>query len=405
MRHRAHSNSKETNILNTNTQITNDQITNAGTFQAFKELKLPHFLGSALERMQFLYPTPVQAATIPVALLGKDVLGTAQTGTGKTAAFGVPVLAALHGNPKIQALILAPTRELAAQIHGVLRQMSSGTKLHGTLVVGGESFSRQADAFYRGTDYIVATPGRLNDHLQERTVSLKDVGILVLDEVDRMLDMGFLPQIQQVVKHVPAQRQTLLFSATLPPEMKKVVGAFLTEPVRVEIGRMFEPLAQVKEETISTRRDGQASLLLKALGEREGKVLVFVRTKSRADSLALLLARERFDAVCLHGGRSQGQRKQALARFRAGTHRIMVATDLAGRGIDVTDIQHVINFDLPGTREDYIHRIGRTARAGKNGSALSFRSPEDTDAPQILSGEKRPPRTVFRSQPRRGRRR
>jgi len=386
--------------LNTNTQITN-----ADTFQSFNELKLPHFLGSALERMQFLFPTPVQAATIPVALLGKDVLGTAQTGTGKTAAFGVPVLAALHADPKIQALIIAPTRELAAQIHGVLRQMSSGTKLHGTLVVGGESFGRQADDLYRGTDYIVATPGRLNDHLQEGTVSLKDVGILVLDEVDRMMDMGFLPQIQQILKHVPAQRQTLLFSATLPPEMNKVVGTLLTDPVRVEIGQMLKPIAQVKEETISTHRDGKNGLLVKTLGERKGKVLVFVRTKLRADRLAVLLARERFDAVCLHGGRTQGQRKQALARFRAGTHRIMVATDLAGRGIDVTDIQHVINFDLPGTREDYIHRIGRTARWGKNGCALSFLSPEDTDGQQILSGEKRPSRTVFRSWPRRGRRR
>lgn len=386
--------------LNTNTQITN-----ADTFQSFDELKLPRFLGSALERMQFLCPTPVQAATIPVALLGKDVLGTAQTGTGKTAAFGIPVLATLHADPRIQALIIAPTRELAAQIHGVLRQMSSGTSLHGTLVVGGESFGRQADDLHRGTDYIVATPGRLNDHLQEGTVSLTDVGILVLDEVDRMVDMGFLPQIRQIVRHVPAQRQTLLFSATLPAELNKVVGTFLTDPVRVEIGPMFEPIAQVKEETINTHRAGKNGLLLKTLDERRGKVLVFVRTRVRADRLAVLLARERFDAVCLHGGRTQDQRKRALARFRAGTHRIMVATDLAGRGIDVTDIQHVINFDLPGTREDYIHRIGRTARWGKNGSALSFLSPEDTDGQQILSGGKRPSRTVFRSRPLRGRRR
>lgn len=317
-------------------------------------------MGSALEEMGFTSPTPVQQATIPAALEGKDILGTAQTGTGKTGAFGIPILASLYKHPGKVALILAPTRELAAQIQKVLHQMSKGSSLVSTLVVGGESFQRQARDLREGVDFIVATPGRLNDHLEQRTVSLSKVGYLVLDEADRMLDMGFLPQVHQIEKHLPKKRQTLLFAATLPTEVMALTKTLLRNPVRVAIGQISQPIAQVKQQTI--------------------------RTKSRAERLARLFNNKGHKVVHLHGGRSQHQRKQALDRFRNGSHRIMVATDLAGRGIDVVDIEHVINFDVPATRDDYIHRIGRTGRCGKTGFALNLLTAQDRGGEQIISG-------------------
>ncbi len=317
-------------------------------------------MGSALEEMGFTSPTPVQQATIPAALEGKDILGTAQTGTGKTGAFGISILASLYKHPGKVALILAPTRELAAQIQKVLHQMSKGSSLVSTLVVGGESFQRQARDLREGVDFIVATPGRLNDHLEQRTVSLSKVGYLVLDEADRMLDMGFLPQVHQIEKHLPKKRQTLLFAATLPTEVMALTKTLLRNPVRVAIGQISQPIAQVKQQTI--------------------------RTKSRAERLARLFNNKGHKVVHLHGGRSQHQRKQALDRFRNGSHRIMVATDLAGRGIDVVDIEHVINFDVPATRDDYIHRIGRTGRCGKTGFALNLLTAQDRGGEQSISG-------------------
>lgn len=347
--------------------------------------------------MNFLQPTPVQAEAIPPALAGKDILATAQTGTGKTGAFGIPLLTYLNANGKKDALILAPTRELAAQIHEVLQTMSRGQKIYGSLVIGGESFSRQARELRQGADYIIATPGRLNDHLQQGTVDLSRIGFLVLDEVDRMLDMGFAPQIKQVMRHVPEERQTLLFSATLPKEITGMAAKFLTDPVRVEIGTTSAPASEVTAKTIKTTNEGKNSLILSELEAREGKVIVFTRTKSRTDRLAKLLHREGHDVVSLHGGRSQGQRKQALDRFKRGASRILVATDLAGRGIDVDDIQHVINFDVPSSREDYVHRIGRTGRCGKTGNALNFLVAGDHEGERIFSGEAAPARVVYRS--------
>lgn len=347
--------------------------------------------------MGFLTPTPVQAAAIPPALEGHDILATAQTGTGKTGAFGVPVLTALAADRQKQALILAPTRELAAQILQVMQTMSQGLKRYGVLIVGGESFKRQADELRRGVDFIVATPGRLNDHLRERTIDLSYVELLVLDEVDRMLDMGFVPQIREILRYVPKERQTLLFSATLPKEIVSLAGTFLNKPVRIEIGSISQPTGQVKEETIRTTQEGKNAVLLKQMSEREGRILVFARTKSRTDRLAKFLYHEGHDVVSLHGGRSQAQRKQALDKFRSGDRRIMVATDLAGRGIDVPDIEHVINYDLPATREEYIHRIGRTGRCGKTGSALNLVLSGDFEAERIVAGEKAAPRRVFSS--------
>ncbi len=339
--------------------------------------------------MGFLNPTPVQKATIPLALAGRDVLGTAQTGTGKTGAFGIPLLTFLEKNQKLRALVLAPTRELAAQIHGVLKVMGNGLNFHGVLLVGGESFNRQANELERGTDYIIATPGRLIDHMQQRTVNLASVGLLVLDEVDRMLDMGFIPQIRQIMTQVPKERQTLLFSATLPSEITSLAASFLKSPERVAIGPVETPISQVVEETMRLSHDAKNPTLLKVLKIRQGKVLVFARTQTRTDRLAKLLQREGYKVDTLHGGRTQGQRKQALERFRSGASRILVATDLAGRGIDVIDIEHVINYDVPGSREDYIHRIGRTGRCGKTGNALNLLEQGDVEGEEVVTGVRR----------------
>jgi len=366
------------------------------TFNTFNDLQLPQALTKSLGKMNFLAPTPIQQRSIPFALEGKDILGTAQTGTGKTGAFGIPLLTNLYSEPTKQALILCPTRELAAQINQVLRQMGKGLGMYGSLVVGGESFRRQRDELERGADYIVATPGRLNDHLQEGTVDLSGVNFLVLDEVDRMLDMGFAPQIKEIMKHVSKERQTLLFSATLPNEIQGLAQQLLKNPVRVAIDTEIKPSAQVEQKTIEVSMDGKNGLILKELEERQGKVLIFARTQIRTDRLATLLYREGHKVVRLHGGCTQWQRKDALDKFRRGSHPIMVATDLAGRGIDVTDIEHVINFDLPETHEDYIHRIGRTGRFGRTGNALSFVTPVDTDAERIITGVKPKPKFAFR---------
>ena len=347
--------------------------------------------------MKFISPTPVQEAAIPHALEGKDILATAQTGTGKTAAFGIPLLTFLAAHPDNRALVLAPTRELAAQILGVLQQMARGLNCHGALIVGGESFHGQIHEMGRGIQFLVATPGRLNDHIQEGSIRLDKVGLVVLDEVDRMLDMGFAPQIARVMQHVPKDRQTLLFSATLPREITRLANAFLREPVRIAIDAIEISAPKVKEETIQTTNESKNAVLLKEMRERKGRILVFTRTKSRADRLARLIYDEGHDVVSLHGGRSQAQRKQALEKFRSGNKRIMVATDLAGRGIDVPDIEHVINYDLPASREDYIHRVGRTGRFGREGRALTLVVHTDLDSDQVISGVKRKPHMVFRS--------
>lgn len=367
------------------------------SFQTFNDLKLPQVLSRALDSMAFKSPTPVQAASIPPALEGKDILGTAQTGTGKTGAFGIPLHRFLHTQDSKQALVLAPTRELAAQILDVLNQMAKGSQLKGLLVVGGESFSKQAEIFFRGCDFIVATPGRLNDHLQEKTMHLNNIGMLILDEVDRMLDMGFAPQIKQILKYLPKERQTMVFSATLPPEVRTIAESFLKTPVRVSIGQTHQPAPKVKEETIHTTATEKNVLILKELEQREGKIIIFAKTQNRSERLARMIHDKGHKVVLLHGGRTQGQRKQALMRFRDGSSRIMVATDLAGRGIDVEDIEHVINYDPPQSREDYIHRIGRTGRFGKEGKALNLLVPTDLNGEQVVTGKKPKPKVIFRS--------
>lgn len=336
--------------------------------------------------MGFVTPTPVQAESIPAALEGKDILGSAQTGTGKTASFGIPLLAKLHPNPGMKGLILAPTRELAAQIHKVLREMGNGMSLTGALVVGGESFARQKREIKGGADYYVCTPGRLIDHL-DAGLKLDSVHMLILDEVDRMLDMGFAPQLKMIVPRIPKERQTLFFSATLPKEIMAIAQTYLRDPVRVSIGAVSQPIERVTQETFPTTHLKKNELLLKHLSEIQGRVLIFTRTKRRTDNVFHLLERNKISVVSLHGGRTQGQRKVALEAFRSGESRIMVATDIAGRGIDVDDIECVINYDLPANREDYIHRIGRTARMGKSGSALNYTTQHDSGVDIIKERE------------------
>lgn len=353
----------------------------------FKELSLPAPLSETLEKMGFLVPTPIQAACIPRVLAGKDILGTAQTGTGKTAAFGVPLLSLLYPTPGKQALILSPTRELAAQIHRVLREMGKDLKLRGVLLVGGESFYRQKHEMREEADYFVATPGRLIDHLSTG-LKLSRVNFLVLDEADRMLDMGFAPQLKEILPNLPKERQTLLFSATIPQEILRLAHSYLKNPERVAVGTQSQPISAVTQENHETIQEQKFDLLLKHLSERKGRILIFTRTQFRTDNLYHLLKRKGHTAVSLHGGRTQGQRKEALLKFRRGSHRVLVATDLAGRGIDVEDIEVVINYDLPGNRADYIHRIGRTARNGKTGLALNYLTPQDRHGQGIVNEQR-----------------
>lgn len=367
------------------------------SFHNFHELKLHQPLNLALEGMAFREPTPIQAASIPPALEGRDILGTAQTGTGKTGAFGIPLMQFLHRQNQKQALVLAPTRELAAQIFDVLSKMSKGSPFKGLLVVGGESFGRQGEVFFRGCDFIVATPGRLNDHLGEGTMNLEHIGMLVLDEVDRMLDMGFAPQIKQILKFLPKERQTMVFSATLPSEVKTIAESFLKNPFRINVGAIHQPAPKVKEETLTVAQTDKNKVVLNEISTRNGKIIVFAKTQTRTERLARILYDEGHKVVCLHGGRTQGQRKQALMKFREGSHRILVATDLAGRGIDVDDIEHVINYDPPQSREDYIHRIGRTGRFGKEGRALNLLVEGDVMGEMVFTGKKPKPRLIYRS--------
>ena len=332
----------------------------------------------ALVAMKFDAPTPIQAKAIPVALEGGDVIGCAQTGTGKTAAFGVPIIARLLKAPDKTALILAPTRELAEQIEGVLRKLTTHcSEIRLALLIGGASMKPQYGALRKSPRIVVATPGRLLDHLERRTVHLREVGIFVLDEADRMLDMGFAPALNQILKEIPRERQTMLFAATLPANILQLASKCMKNPTRVTVGEVSMPIQKIEQSVIETTTAKKKDVLIRELNSRRGSILVFARTRSRTERLARDLVKAGHDATKTHGGRSQAQRRSALAGFKSGQHRILVATDVAARGIDVSNIAHVINFDLPDAPEDYIHRIGRTGRAGANGTALSLITPED----------------------------
>ncbi len=348
---------------------------------SFESIGVSPTLLRNLTKAGFVEPTAIQAQAIPQALAGRDVLGCAQTGTGKTAAFVIPMLERLSGTPKGQprALILAPTRELAIQIQATIDALGRDLQLFATTVVGGADMQAQVRGLRQRPDIIVATPGRLLDHMWNGTISLLAMTILVLDEADRMLDMGFAPQINQILDAMPEERQTLLFSATMPTDLARLAQASVKDPVRVMVTKSATTADGVSQAVHHTTHDRKNALLLSLLQPEDDTVLVFTRTKHRADRLGNLLGSAGHRVAVLHGGRTLPQRRAALEGFRRGTYRVLVATDIAARGIDVANIGHVINYDVPNCPEDYVHRIGRTARMRTTGRATTFVTVEDQE--------------------------
>lgn len=349
------------------------------TPSTFNALGVSDSLLRDLARAGFLHPTSIQAQAIPHALQGRDVLGCAQTGTGKTAAFVIPVIERLAAGPKgrPRALILVPTRELAIQVQGVIDQLGRGMQVFATTIVGGADMQAQVRGVRQNPDILVATPGRLLDHMWSGTVNLAPMQILVLDEADRMLDMGFAPQINQILEAMPEERQTLLFSATMPADLNQLARASVKNPVTVMVAKPATAASGVTQAVHHTTHDSKTDLLVSLLGQDKESVLVFTRTKHRADRLGRILGSAGHKVAVIHGNRSLSQRRAALEGFKRGTYRVLVATDIAARGIDVANIGHVINFDLPNCPEDYVHRIGRTARMHATGKATSFVTAED----------------------------
>jgi len=337
--------------------------------------------------------TPIQEAAIPAAIRGRDIIGTAQTGTGKTAAFVLPILNKLLDGPRgsPRALIVTPTRELAEQIHQVFRALSVGTKLRSTTIYGGVGANRQIKALREGVEILVATPGRLLDLVQQRYAKLHNIEVLVLDEADRMFDMGFLPDVRRIIKVVPVQRQTMLFSATFPPEVELLASQSLKDPQKISMG-ISRPAHTVTHALYPVPAHLKSALLLKLLKQIDTEsVLIFTRTKHRADKVARQIAHAGFRVTSLHSNRTQGQREQALRGFKTGHFRIMVATDIAARGLDIESISHVINYDMPDTADAYIHRIGRTGRAQRTGDAFTLVTPEDNEMIRTLERIMRQP--------------
>ncbi len=344
----------------------------------FGSLKLPDLLLKALRDLKYTTPTPIQAKTIPIALKGTDILGCAQTGTGKTASFLIPIIAQMLAKPNTTALILVPTRELAVQIQEVLKGLTAYTKhLGNAVLIGGMSMQPQLRALQKKPRFIIATPGRMIDHLDRKSISLQQTAFLVLDEADRMLDMGFIPQLTDIFRTLPKERQTLLFTATLPPNIIQISKKYMSHPVEVSIGRTSTPVENIKQSTIQTTQKEKTDVLLDALNARTGSAIIFARTQRRADRLHRSLESFGHKAGVIHGGKSQAQRTRALDAFRNSVTRILVATDVASRGLDIPHVALVINYDLPDQAEDYVHRIGRTARAGNTGEALSLLIPEE----------------------------
>jgi ATP-dependent RNA helicase RhlE len=352
----------------------------------FDDFAISAILKQKLSAAGFHIPTPVQAKAIPPALEGRDILATAQTGTGKTLSFLIPMIEHMDRNPlrlekgqrkPIRSLILLPTRELAMQVLEAYAKLLPNAKSDAVLVCGGLSENTQLDQLARGPRLVVATPGRLEDYLRRREVSLNQVEMLVLDEVDRMLDMGFLPAIRRIVGALPRQRQTMCYSATLDANIGEIVRDYVRNPVRIEIGTASRPCEQVELRVYTVMQDQKLGLLDKMLNEESGTFLVFARTKHGADRIARKLEKQGHDVDVIHGDRSQSQRTAALKGFAGGKHRVLVATDVAARGIDVQDIAHVINYDMPNAPEDFVHRIGRTGRAGATGVATTFVMPQE----------------------------
>lgn len=328
-----------------------------------------------LSRLSFTVPTPIQHKAIPQAIEGKDMIGIAQTGTGKTLAFAIPVIQRL-AQGRGRCLVLAPTRELAIQIDETFRKLAPVFGIKTAVLIGGAAMGLQIQALRKNPRVIIATPGRLVDHMERHTIMMADVNILVLDEADRMLDMGFLPSIERILKAIPKDRQTLLFSATIPAEIMKIATTYMKLPVSVEVAPSGTTVERVTQELFIVKKESKRHLLEKILTQYHGSVLMFTRTKIGAKKATRLIRDMGHKAAEIHSDRTLGQRKEALEGFKNGRYRILVATDIAARGIDVADIELVINFDLPEESENYVHRIGRTARAGKEGRAISFATPD-----------------------------
>ena len=344
----------------------------------FKLLNIEDSLKNSLQKMNFTKPTPIQSMAIPVALEGKDILGTAQTGTGKTLAFSIPLINKLILDKNAFALVMCPTRELASQVMGAIKSIiSDKINIRTALLIGGEAMQKQLRQLGNRSRIIVGTPGRINDHLKRKSLNLSATKYLVLDETDRMLDMGFTPQIEMILKFVPKDHQTLLFSATLPQNILRISERYLTKPERISTGSTSVPIAKIKQSTLQVFKENKYDELIDQFLSRKGSILVFVKTKRSADKMVKRLKEEGHSADAIHGDLRQSKRDRVISSFRKGLKRILIATDVAARGLDIPLIQHVINYDLPQVPEDYVHRIGRTARAGSEGSALTFLTPDD----------------------------
>lgn len=350
----------------------------------FKELNITEPILKALIDKKYETPTPIQEQAIPVALSGRDLLGIAQTGTGKTAAFAIPIIQHLdqsHARDKkreIKALILTPTRELAIQIDECFTDYARYTDLRHTVIFGGVNQKQQVDALRRGTDVLIATPGRLLDLINQKYITLNHISHFVLDEADRMLDMGFIHDIKRLLPLLPARKQTLFFSATMPSAINDLSKTILYKPVRVEVAPVSSVVDTIEQHLYFVEKPQKSELLISLLKQEQDKsVLVFSRTKHGADKIARILNRKGIDCEAIHGNKTQGARQRALSNFKSGTTRVIVATDIAARGIDIVNLELVINYDLPDVAETYVHRIGRTGRAGNRGTALSFCSQDE----------------------------
>src|SRR3954464_6195748 len=363
-----------------------EEQTDAGL--SFAELDLAPEVLKAVRDAGYTHPTPIQQQAIPLALAGRDLIALAQTGTGKTAGFTLPIIHNLISAPvtdekgqpvhRARVLILTPTRELAAQVEESFRKYGKHTELRVVPIFGGVGLEPQAKSLRKGVDVVVATPGRLLDHMERQNVAFDDLEVLVLDEADRMLDMGFAPQLNRIVSEIPPYRQTLLFSATMPPEVEALARKYLRKPLVVQVGRRSEAASTVTHAVYPVPRDRKSTLLAELLKEKDlDSVLVFTRTKHGADRVVRHLEKENISSTAMHADKTQPQRTRALEDFKTGKVRVLVATDIAQRGLDISGITHVINYDVPQQAEDYVHRIGRTGRAAKEGDAFTFMAPDE----------------------------
>ncbi len=359
----------------------------------FSKYNLNEVLNKSLKSINFSTPTPIQEKSIPLILQGKDILGSAQTGTGKTAAFCIPILELLMKSPRGSLLVMIPTRELAKQVLDVINSLLGfKSSINTATLIGGESMSKQLSQLKKRPRIYVGTPGRINDHLQRGSLNLHDAKYLVLDETDRMLDMGFEVQINKIIKYLPVSKQVLMFSATIPNNILKLSSKYLNDPVRISVGESNTVAKNIKQEIIELKSDEKLDELINQITNRNGSILIFVKTKYGTEKLSKALSRSKIKSFPLHGGLRQSKRNTIMKNFRDMKFRILIATDVAARGIDVPHIEHVINYDLPQMAEDFIHRIGRTARAGSKGIALSFVTKGDfakwKEIQKILNPEK-----------------